>query len=179
MRGSGGAYGTRPSARAALACLALVAPLTGCTGASQGVQPIAVSSGDAAGSVSAYRASNGRGPVTANARLNALAARQALAMAKRGTLSHTLDGSLQTRLKNGGYAWFVAVENVSAGYDTFDAVLAGWTTSPGHRANLLERDVSEIGVGAARADDRYGSYWALILASPEAAAGSGMLAAGG
>ena len=67
----------------------------------------------------------------------------------------------------------VAVENVGAGYDDFDEALAAWQTSSGHRANLLESDATQIGVGAARADDKYGTYWALILAAPDPERGAG------
>jgi uncharacterized protein YkwD len=166
----------RGGAAAAALTLAL---LTGCISDAQGVRAVPVSSGTAAASVSAYRAQNGRGAVTANMRLNAIAARQALAMARQGRLSHSLAGSLQKRLKNGGYVWLVAVENISAGRDTFDEALAGWSTSAGHRANLLNSGVTQIGVGAAHADDRYGSYWALILAAPETGGGTGPVTAGG
>jgi uncharacterized protein YkwD len=163
------------TAHAALpAALGLALLLSGCAGfGGGGVTPIAVNTGAAAASTTAYRETQGRGPVTANARLNAIAARQAMAMAGRGRLGHDLIGPLQKRLKNGGYVWLVAVENVGAGYDDFDEALAAWQTSAGHRRNLLESEVTQIGVGAARAGDKYGTYWALILAAPDPGRGAG------
>lgn len=132
-----------------------------------GVTPVAVDTRAAAAATSAFRTGRGLGPVTADPTLNRLAAQQALAMAKRGRLGHDLIGPLNKRLKNGGYVWLVAVENVSAGYDSYDAALAAWQTSSGHLSNLTDPGVTEIGVGAARADDRFGTYWALILAAPD------------
>lgn len=155
---------------AAAAALALVW-LTGCIDAGSGVRTAPVNSRAAASSVSAYRAEAGLGSVSSNARLNAIARKQSLAMARQGRLSHSLDGPLQKRLKNGGYTWYVAAENVSAGYDTFDEALAGWSRSAGHRANLLSREATEVGVGAARAEDRFGVYWTLILAAPGSGGG--------
>ncbi|WP_436643370.1 CAP domain-containing protein [Microbaculum sp. FT89] len=158
------------SARAAFPVILCLTLLVGaCAGpvGFGGVSPVAVDTRAAAASTTAFRTAQGRGPVTANSRLNAIAERQAMAMARRGRLGHDLIGPLHKRLKGAGYVWLVAVENVSAGYDDFDAALAGWQTSTGHRSNLLEPQATEIGVGAARADDKYGTYWALILAAPD------------
>jgi uncharacterized protein YkwD len=160
------------TARAVLSlslALGLALLVAGCAGLGGvgGVGPVLVDARAAAAATSAYRATQGRGPVGVSSRLNTIAARQALAMAKRGRLGHDLIGPLQKRLKNGGYVWLVAVENIGAGYDTFDAALAAWQTSAGHRSNLLEPGVTEIGVAAARTDDKYGTYWALILAAPD------------
>lgn len=148
---------------------ALALLLAGCAGpvGVGGVSPVMVDAQAAAVSTSAFRQAQGLGPVTANGRLNALAARQAMAMARRGRLGHDLIGPLDKRLKAAGYVWLVGVENVGAGYDTFDEALAAWQTSAGHRSNLLEPQATEIGVGAARADDTYGTYWALVLAAPD------------
>ncbi len=170
-RAAGSRSGRRPGHGPAGPSLAfgLALLLAGCAGpgSSGGVSPVAVDARAAAASTSAYRRSQGLGPVTADSRLNALAARQAKAMAQRGRIGHDLIGPLDKRLKGAGYVWLVGVENVSAGYDTFDAALAGWKTSPGHRSNLLEPQATEIGVGAARAGDAYGTYWAMILAAPD------------
>ncbi len=167
--------GTRNTGRAAsFAALGLALFLSGCAGlGGGGVTPVAVNTGAAAVSTTAYRETQGRGAVTATSRLNAIAARQAMAMARRGRLGHDLIGPLEKRLKNGGYVWLVAVENVGAGYDDFDEALAAWQTSSGHRANLLEAEATQIGVGAARTDDKYGTYWALILAAPDPGRGAG------
>ncbi|WP_315095738.1 CAP domain-containing protein, partial [uncultured Cellulomonas sp.] len=38
-------------------------------------------------------------------------------------------------------------ENIALGYPTPAAVVAGWMGSPGHRANILNPDYTQIGVG--------------------------------
>lgn len=48
-----------------------------------------------------------------------------------------------------GYAYTYAGENVAGGYATPGAVVAGWMSSPGHRANILSDKFTEIGVGYA------------------------------
>lgn len=73
-------------------------------------------------------------------------------MARRGVMSHTLYGTtlpaLSTRLDYVGYRNYRAWgENVAAGYTTAQAVVAAWMKSPGHRANILSANFTEIGVG--------------------------------
>lgn len=46
-----------------------------------------------------------------------------------------------------GYAYRWLGENVAYGYPDARSVVAGWMDSPGHRANILGSDFTEIGVG--------------------------------
>src|SRR5919109_1185606 len=58
-----------------------------------------------------------------------------------------------------GYTgWSAIGENIAAGYPTPEAVVAGWMSSPGHRANILSPNFTEIGIGLAQGG-KYGSYW--------------------
>src|SRR5579859_1055153 len=58
-----------------------------------------------------------------------------------------------------GYTdWTDIGENIAAGYPTPEAVVAGWMASPGHRANILSPNFSEIGVGVAQGG-QFGTYW--------------------
>jgi uncharacterized protein YkwD len=53
-------------------------------------------------------------------------------------------------------------ENIAAGYPTADQVFAGWMSSPGHCANILEPTYGAIGIGLyERPDDPSGArfYW--------------------
>jgi len=60
------------------------------------------------------------------------------------------------------------VENVSAGYHTLAEAFSGWRDSPPHRANLLNRGVSRLGIAAAFSpNSKYKVFWALILAGPD------------
>ena len=155
--------------RLAAIFLALSA-LSGCVGAAALGQatPIAVNAGEAARLVSAFRTANGLAPVRSDARLTAIAAAQAVAMGRRDKLSHRAGGSLPKRLSAGDYSWVAAAENIGAGYPTLEAAMKGWEQSSGHRKNLLNRAVTEIGIGAAAAPpgSKYHTYWSLVLAAP-------------
>ena len=54
-----------------------------------------------------------------------------------------------------GLSYRAAGENIAVGYATPAAVVAGWMTSEGHRANILSSSYTKIGVGYV-AD---GNYW--------------------
>lgn len=51
------------------------------------------------------------------------------------------------RMTAAGYNWNSAAENISAGYSTPSAAVAGWMASAGHRANILSTSYRELGVG--------------------------------
>jgi uncharacterized protein YkwD len=57
------------------------------------------------------------------------------------------------------YAYWAAAENVAAGYRTPEEVMAGWLDSEGHRRNILNPDLREIGVGYFSGAGDYGVYW--------------------
>jgi uncharacterized YkwD family protein/spore coat assembly protein SafA len=67
-------------------------------------------------------------------------------------------GSPFTMMKNFGISYRTAAENIAAGQRTPDEVVRAWMNSPGHRANILKRDVTEIGVGYVQGGS-YGHYW--------------------
>lgn len=46
-----------------------------------------------------------------------------------------------------GISYTACGENIAAGHPTPEAVVQGWMNSPGHRANILNEDFEEIGVG--------------------------------
>ncbi len=59
-----------------------------------------------------------------------------------------------------GYRSWSWGENIAAGYQTPEAVVAAWMTSPGHRANILNASYHDSGVGlAVKSGTRYGLYW--------------------
>jgi uncharacterized protein YkwD len=90
-------------------------------------------------------------------------------MACNNYFSHTgLDGStVGGRSTRQGYGWSFVGENIGAGYSSPEAVVQGWMNSPGHRANILSPDYTEIGIGYAfSADSDYGTYWTAVFAKP-------------
>ncbi|MCT8269091.1 CAP domain-containing protein [Afifella sp. JA880] len=114
--------------------------------------------------VTEYRARHGLGPVTVSPRLNVVAERQALAMARENDISHTVAGKLPKRVAAVGYDWGAIAENLGGGYKSEAAAFQGWVASPGHEKNLRNPYVTEIGfAGAVAPTARSGGFYALIL----------------
>jgi uncharacterized protein YkwD len=163
--------------RAILAIAALLA-LSGCMSDSQPEQPtmyLSMADGAkldpqaAASMISLYRQNNGLGQVVVDPELMKVAEAQSTAMAARNKLDHDVKGPLAKRLNGSGYPATVAVENVSAGYHTLAEAFSGWRDSPPHRANMLSRDVTKLGIAASYAPNtKYKVFWTLILASTDA-----------
>ncbi len=122
-------------------------------------------SASAAGEVTRLRASAGLGPVVADPALTRAAEAHAQAMRNAGTMSHDVGGSFSARIAAAGIRTTQAAENIAAGQRSLAEAMASWTASSGHRANMLSRGVTRIGLG--RADGAGGPFWAMILAAPE------------
>ncbi len=73
-------------------------------------------------------------------------------MINRGFFSHTNPDGLSPfdRLKNNGISYRTASENIAYGQKTAEAVMDAWMNSSGHRANILNKNVKEMGVGAVK-----------------------------
>ena len=71
-------------------------------------------------------------------------------MAAQAYFSHTsIDGSSPwDRARRAGYDW-PSAENIAAGNATADAAMDQLMNSPGHRANILRREFSAVGIGSA------------------------------
>ena len=139
-------------------------------------KPATLDPAEAVAMISAFRRQNGLGPVTLNAQLSAIAARHAALMAKRDNLSHKLFGEpgFMQRMEAGGYDADVAAENVGTGYHNLDQAITGWKNSPGHRRNLLNPDVTEIGIAVAYTPKgKFHDYRALVLARKDTRRQSG------
>jgi len=122
----------------------------------------------AASMISGYRANNGLSAVTLDPELTRLAQAQADVMAKRDKLDHSAGKPFVARLKASGYDAKSAAENISAGYHTLAEAFSGWRDSPPHRANMLLKGATRIGIAAVYTpSSKYKVYWALILAEPE------------
>lgn len=96
-------------------------------------------------------------------KLNPLLARAARAhsqnMASQDKLAHVLDGKTPAdRVKSTGYAYRYVGENVAWGLNIpLEQTMTDWMNSEGHRANILKKEFTEIGLGYARAKD--GKYY--------------------
>jgi uncharacterized protein YkwD len=109
------------------------------------------------------------GRVHWNSKLGIAALNHARDLAQKGRLSHTgSDGSeVQVRVQKAGYRWRAVDENLSAGHQSSEEVVAAWLDSPGHCTNLMDPIVTEIGAACFRnPDSTYGTYWTLLMAAP-------------
>jgi uncharacterized protein YkwD len=116
----------------------------------------------------AERQQAGLGPLGINPQLSLAAQRYAEAMASSGCFSHTCgpEPELAKRAEGAGYTpWGALAENIAAGQRSPEQALASWMASPGHRANVLRAEVSEIGVGQAPGGP-YGIYWVQVFGAP-------------
>lgn len=102
----------------------------------------------------AMRRREGLRPLAANSRLMRAAQLHAEQMAQAATMSHDLPGARyptpRDRLDAVGYEWRAYAENVSWNQRSAGEAVAGWMRSPGHRANILHEEYTEIGGGVAR-----------------------------
>lgn len=105
------------------------------------------------------RAEQKLAPVKPDAKLSAAARAYAAYLANTNAFSHTADGRQSgDRITASGYRWCQVGENLAsaqssngfASRDLAAKAVEGWLNSPGHRKNLLARDVTDIGVGTAR-----------------------------
>jgi uncharacterized protein YkwD len=126
--------------------------------------------GAAQSMISGYRTNNGLSAVTIDPELMRLASEQAHAMAAHDKLDHNVARPFQDRIRNSSFNAAVAVENISAGYDTLAEAFSGWRDSPPHRANMLNGHVTRMGIAEVYApQSKYKIYWSLILAAPDQA----------
>ena len=118
--------------------------------------------------ISGYRSNNGLGAVTIDPELMRLAGEQARVMAAHDKLDHDVGQPFQDRIRKSGFDAAVAVENISAGYHTMAEAFSGWRDSPPHRANMLNSNVTKMGIAAVYAPkSKYKVFWSLILAKPD------------
>jgi len=159
----------------------LLGALTGCAGTDQPptasqpsfyrnlTEPGATLDAEAAEAmISNYRQNNGLGTLALDPALMKLAKEQAHTMAAHNKMDHDVGGPFKTRIARSGFDAKVAAENISAGYHTMAEAFSGWRDSPHHRANMLLKGATRMGIAAVYAPGtKYRVFWALILAAPD------------
>ncbi|MDB4915881.1 MAG: uncharacterized protein JWM95_3525 [Gemmatimonadetes bacterium] len=117
----------------------------------------------------AQRKSLGLPVLARNALLMRAAQIQADQMAASDTFEHQLPGAaypnLESRISAVHYVHSTAAENIAEGYSSAAAVVAGWMTSPGHRANIVSTAFTEMGAGAATSKNGH-RYHVQVFARP-------------
>ena len=108
-------------------------------------------------------------PLHWSATLAATARVHALDMAAHDRVSHEAsDGrTLAQRLRDGGYRFSMAGENVAGGQKSVSAALAAWLASPPHCSALMKAEFSDAGLACVRREPGvYRTHWVLHLATP-------------
>jgi uncharacterized protein YkwD len=90
-------------------------------------------------------------------------------MASLGQIAHSLPGARypkpQNRLAAVGYSWQAYAENVAYGQSSPTAAISAWMGSSGHRANILNPGLTEIGTAVANGSDGR-PYWVQVFGNP-------------
>ena len=90
-------------------------------------------------------------------------------MARQMKMEHKLDDKTPfDRLKDAGYEFLAAAENIAMGDEqvALSVILQAWMDSKDHRANILNAEYTEIGIGIAR--DKNGRlYYTQVFGRPQ------------
>ncbi|MBR0931981.1 CAP domain-containing protein [Bradyrhizobium jicamae] len=122
----------------------------------------AATAADYAGAISAYRRAHGMPAAKLDAKLNAMALRQAQAMSATGSVSHSAGASFFTRIAP--LKKQRAAENIGAGFISFAEMLKQWENSAGHRENLLMLGAKRVGVAYVdNPKSPYRKFWAMVI----------------
>ncbi|SCG82521.1 SCP-like extracellular protein [Proteiniborus sp. DW1] len=117
--------------------------------------------------VNVERQKNGLNALELDAELSKVAREKSKDMATKGYFSHTSPtyGSPFDMMKKFGIKYSSAGENIAMGQPTAEAVVKAWMNSEGHRANILNKNFTKIGVGYYKASN--GSpYWTQMFIRP-------------
>lgn len=88
-------------------------------------------------------------------------------MADKNYFSHESPtyGSPFDMLKKFGVSYTAAGENIAAGQKTAEEVMNSWMNSSGHKANILNKNYTQLGVGFYRGG-QYGTEWVQLFTRP-------------
>jgi uncharacterized protein YkwD len=112
--------------------------------------------------VNEARVDAGCGALTADPALAAVARAHSADMRDRDYFSHTSPEGLSPfdRAEQAGIDYSRA-ENIAFGQADATAVMEAWLTSPGHRANILDCELTKLGVGVAEGPG--GPWWTQLF----------------
>lgn len=108
-------------------------------------------------------------PLSWNCKLEEAARAHSEDMVKLEYFSHTGPDGVQTgkRVNNQGYRWLAVGENIASGQGSVDKVVDGWLSSPGHCANIMSDNFTEMGAARVEApDSKYTPFWTQVFARP-------------
>jgi uncharacterized protein YkwD len=110
--------------------------------------------------INEVRQKNGLNPLQNNEKLARVARNYSQKMARENFFSHVSpDGStLAKRVRAGGISYWMVGENLFKSVNAPQPVplaVEGWMNSPGHRANILQAEYAETGIGVWRQGKTY------------------------
>ncbi|MET7638456.1 sigma-70 family RNA polymerase sigma factor [Streptomyces sp. NPDC005438] len=113
--------------------------------------------------VNKERAARGCGALRLNDRLNTAGQRHSDDMAARGYFSHTSPDGKDPgdRITAAGYRWSTYAENIARGQGSPAQVMKAWMDSSGHRANILNCSLKEMGLGVHQGAG--GPWWTQVF----------------
>ncbi|WP_458397842.1 CAP domain-containing protein [Anaerotignum sp.] len=117
--------------------------------------------------VNQERAKAGVPALTLSEKLTSIAYTKAKDMADKNYFSHQSPtyGSPFDMLKQFGVSYSYAGENIAAGQKTAAEVMNNWMNSSGHKANILNKNYTQLGVGFYRGG-QYGTEWVQLFIKP-------------
>jgi uncharacterized protein YkwD len=107
-------------------------------------------------------------PLKFNPLLGKVARAHSENMARHMKMEHKLDDKTPfDRLDAAGYDFMRAAENIAFGDEDakLDMIMKMWMDSKGHRANIMNKDLTEIGIGIARGKDGF-LYYTQVFGRP-------------
>ena len=118
--------------------------------------------------VNQERDKQGLNPVMLNSELNHVATLKAMDMRDNNYFDHNSRtyGTPFEMLQNFGIHYNYAGENIAAGQKTSEQVMNDWMNSSGHRANILNKNYTHLGVGYVEGGS-YGTYWVQEFTKPQ------------
>lgn len=117
--------------------------------------------------VNKERSKNGLNPLTLSQELTNVATIKAKDMRDNNYFSHTSPtyGSPFDMLQHFGIHYSYAGENIASGQKTPEQVMTDWLNSSGHRANILNKNYTQLGVGYVEGGN-YGNEWVQLFLKP-------------
>lgn len=105
--------------------------------------------------------------LTLSQKLTDIANTKAQDMADKNYFSHQSPtyGSPFDMLKHFGVSYSYAGENIAAGQKSAQEVMQSWMNSSGHRANILNKNYTQLGVGYTEGG-QYGTEWVQLFIKP-------------
>lgn len=117
--------------------------------------------------VNQERSKAGVPSLTLSTKLTDIANVKAKDMAEKNYFSHQSPtyGSPFDMLKHFGVSFSYAGENIAAGQKSAQEVMQSWMNSSGHKANILNKNYTQLGVGFYEGG-QYGTEWVQLFIKP-------------